>query len=106
MRPLGGPLSWEEETGSYGYDVEYYDYEIELSADQKDLFRSFVNDTNLLLTHLRSAECEWEFLKVALLFLRKAFFSKGLIRLLWNITALDALLREDQPGRKLYRSHR
>jgi len=52
------------------------------------------------LDRIRPHEQHWAFMGVALRFLGKAFTSEGIESLLWNMTAVDALLGEKGRGTK------
>lgn len=58
------------------------------------------------LDRIRPHEQHWAFMGVALRFLGKAFTSEGIESLLWNMTAVDALLGENKPGVKKRLSQR
>jgi hypothetical protein len=83
------------------------DYVEELTANDYYIFiddlkitglRTFVDEINLLLRRLDVTAAEWNFLHVALLFFRKAFFTPGLQQLLGHITVIEALLGEKKEG--------
>lgn len=74
-------------------DVPFYRFD--MSADQSLLFSQFIVEVDNILERLSN---EWAFLRLALGFLNKAFFSGGLQGLLWHMTSLEAVLGEDREG--------
>ena len=86
-----GPFSFEPE------EVEPEHYVIFIKSTELSSFRSFIADIDRILSRMRAAQ--WLFLKLALMFLTRAFFSEGLLQLLWHIFVVDALLGEDKKSR-------
>jgi hypothetical protein len=60
-------------------------------------FREFVTNTNALIEKIGQVP-QWQFMDVALSFMEKAFTDRGLEQLLWNITAVEALMGERGSG--------
>ncbi len=79
-------------------DLSPPDYYIFIDGAESDSFHAFVTQMNSILERLKSAESDWNFLEIALLFFRRAFFTPGLQQLLWHITVIEALVGEDVQG--------
>lgn len=60
--------------------------------------RLFLESIGGSLASLKRKGRGWEFIEVALGFLLKAFFSKGVEQLLWHITVIESLLGEKVDG--------
>jgi hypothetical protein len=60
-------------------------------------FREFVKNTDALIQRIKQVP-QWEFMDVALSFMEKGFTDSGLEQLLWNITAVEALMGQRGSG--------
>ncbi len=71
-----------------------------IDLDERDtkVFKTMMQRLDPIANTVRAKKVDWPFMEVALGFLVKAFFSKGLEQLLWNITVLEALLGEKGQG--------
>ncbi len=71
---------------------------INLNEKEANSFNVFTKETTKIINGIDINKNKWEFLDIALGYFLKAFFTdsfeKGLEQLLWNITALEALLGE------------
>lgn len=81
-----------------GHQVEGVFNPLFLLDEESDALLSFATRTQAMFRRLRAAKTQWHFLEISLLFLRKAFFSKGLQQLLWHITVLESLFGEKKEG--------
>lgn len=75
-------------------------FQIHWDTAEADAFEALLASTCDTLKGIRPRANEWRFMQVALHFLGRAFTSEGIESLLWNMTALDALLGDDKPGLK------
>ena len=71
---------------------------IDLGERETEMFKTMMQRLGPIANTVRAKKVDWPFVEVALGFLVKAFFSKGLEQLLWNITVLEALLGEKGQG--------
>ncbi len=71
---------------------------IHLNEEETNSFKVFTKETTKIINGIDINKNKWIFLDIALGYFVKAFFTdnfeKGLEQLLWNITALEALLGE------------
>jgi hypothetical protein len=71
---------------------------INLNEKETNSFKVFTKETTKIINGIDINKNKWEFLDISLGYFLKAFFTdsfeKGLEQLLWNITALEALLGE------------
>jgi hypothetical protein len=79
-----------EEVGEHPY------FAFDISGNENE-FREFVRNTDALIEKIRRVP-HWQFMDVALSFMEKAFTDHGLEQLLWNITAVEALMGEQGSG--------
>lgn len=75
-------------------------FQVHWDAAKADEFEHLLVSALGALDAIRAYEQQWAFMGVALRFLSRAFTSQGIESLLWNITAVDALLGEDTGGIK------
>jgi len=68
------------------------------TSKETDELRLFLESIGGILASLKRKGRGWEFIEVALGFLLKAFFSKGVEQLLWHITVIESLLGENVVG--------
>ena len=82
------PLSGEE------IEKEKVPFLFYLTPKETHELRQFLKSIGKTLASLKRKGPGWEFIEVALGFLLKAFFSKGIEQLLWHITVIESLLGE------------
>jgi hypothetical protein len=76
------------------------DFQLHWDAAKADEFERLLASALRALDAIRPHEQQWTFIAVALRFLGRAFTSDGIESLLWNMTAVDALLGENKLGTK------
>jgi len=71
---------------------------IRLNKEETNSFKIFTKETTKIINRIDINKNKWKFLDIALGYFVKAFFTdsfeRGVEQLLWNITALEALLGE------------
>lgn len=75
-----------------GGDVPLREYT--MGADETESFARFNREMSSLFSQLNAHAPQWDFEKLALDFLLKAFITRDLEQLLWHITAIEAVLGE------------
>jgi len=83
-----------------GETFERPNFQVHWDEAKADEFERLLASALRALDGIRPHEQQWAFMDVALRFLGRAFTSEGIESLLWNMTAVDALLGEDKPGTK------
>ena len=81
-------------------------FQVHWNAAKANEFERLLAKALRALDGIRPHQQEWAFMDVALRFLGRAFTSEGIESLLWNMTAVDALLGEDRRGTKALLSGR
>jgi len=89
-----------------GKTVERPNFQVDWDASKAEEFEQFLARALRALDEARPHKHQWVFVDVALRFLGRAFTSEGIESLLWDMTAIDALLGEDKPGTKARLSRR
>jgi hypothetical protein len=79
---------------------EHPNFQVHWDAAKVEQFERVLASALRAMNGIRRHQQEWAFMDVALRFLGRAFTSEGIESLLWNMTAVDALLGEDKGGAK------
>ncbi len=75
-------------------------FQIHWDIDEAGAFERLLAGACDRLKGIRPHANQWRYMQVALHFLGRAFTSEGIESLLWNMTAVDALLGDDKSGIK------
>ncbi len=83
-----------------GETFDHPNFQVHWDVAKTDEFERLVTGALRAIGGIRPHQQEWAFMDIALKFLGRAFMSEGIESLLWNMTAVDALLGEDKRGTK------
>lgn len=88
------PDIWIDQSSGEEIEKEKVPFLFYLTPKETHELRLFLESIGGSLASLARKGPGWEFIEVALGFLLKAFFSKGVEQLLWHITVIESLLGE------------